>query len=227
MQMLSFWQSALIDAWGQVWSSFLVILPRIIGGVVVFTVGLILAYWIKRVLVGFFKLIRLERLTKPAGIDNYLSKADIKFSFNELVATIFEWIIILVFFLAVVDILGLSVVSQVVASVLGYVPNIIAAAFILGAGFVVAGLVDGLVRGAITSIDKSIAKSVGKLARYVVVIVAFFAAFDQLQVAQGLIVTFFQGLTYTLVLVIGLAVGLGAKDLVSKLLNDWYDKIRK
>ncbi|MFC1625985.1 hypothetical protein ACFL1Q_03015 [Patescibacteria group bacterium] len=227
MQPFSFWQGALADAWGQVWSSFLVLLPKILGGVVVFAVGLILAFWVKKLLMGFFRLVKLERVTKPMGIDGYLSKADIKFTFNELIATVFEWIVILVFFLAVVDILGLSVVSQVVASVLGYIPNVIAAALILGAGVIVAGLVDGLVRGAITSLDKSIARSVGKLARYLVVVVTFFAAIDQLQIAQGLIATFFQGLTYTLVLVIGLAVGLGSKDLVAKILGDWYDKIRK
>ena len=53
------------------------------------------------------------------------------------------------------------------------------------------------------------------------------AAIDQLQIAQGLITTFFQGLTYTIVLVVGLSVGLGAKDLVSKVLGDWYEKIKK
>ena len=56
---------------------------------------------------------------------------------------------------------------------------------------------------------------------------AFFAAIDQLQIAQGLIATFYQGLTYTIVLAVGLSVGLGAKDLISRVLNEWYDKIHK
>ena len=53
------------------------------------------------------------------------------------------------------------------------------------------------------------------------------AAIDQLQIARNFIATFFQGLTYTIVLVVGLSGGLGAKDLVAKILNDWYEKIRK
>lgn len=227
LDFLTLLQGSLITAWNEVWLSFLAVLPRILGGIIVFAIGLVLAYWVKRLIVEFLKLIKLEKLSGAAGIERYLEKAEIKFGFTELIGTVFEWIIILVFFLAVVDILGLPVVSQVVASVLGYIPNIIAAALILGAGFVLGGLVDGLVRGALASIDITSARSVGKLARYVVVLVAFFAGLEQLKIAQGLIITFYQGLTYTVVLVVGLAVGLGSKDLVSKLFNDWYDKIRR
>ena len=216
-----------MTAWSEVWLSFLTILPRILGGIVVFSIGLVLAYWVKRLIIEFLRLVKLEKLTGAAGVEKYLEKAEIKFGFNELIGTIFEWIIVLIFFMAVADILGLPVVSQVVASVLGYIPNIVAAALILGAGFVLGGLVDGLVRGALVSVDTSAAKSVGKLSRYVVILVAFFAGLDQLKIAQGLIITFYQGLTYTLVLVIGLSVGLGAKDVVSKILTDWYSKISK
>lgn len=227
MNALSTWQVALLDSWGEVWSSFLGILPAILGAIVVFAVGLILAYWVKRLVVEGLRLIQLEKLSVSAGVDKYLKKADIKFTFSELIGTIVEWLVILVFFLAVVDILGLDVVSQVVFNVLSYIPNVLAAILIFAAGYIVAGIVDGLVRGALASVDHEIAKPLGKLARWLLIIIALFAAIDQLQIAQGLVAVFYQGLTYTLVLAVGLAVGLGAKDLVSKVLADWYEKIRK
>jgi len=227
LEALSTWQSALIGSWGQVWLSFLGIIPTILGAIVVFAVGLILAFWVKRLVIEFLKLVRLEKLTKSAGIDNYLKKADIDKSFVELLGTIIEWIVILIFFLAVVDILGLNAVSRVLSVVLGYIPNIVAAALIFAAGYIVAGVVEGLVRGALASVDHDVAKPISKLARWVLLIIALFAAVDQLQIAQGLIATFFQGLTYTIVLVVGLSVGLGAKDVVGKVLNDWYEKINK
>jgi len=221
------WQEALLSSWGQVWTSVLMILPRFLGAIVVFAIGLILAFWVKRLVIQVLKVVHFEKLSETTGVDKYLKKADIKLSLVDLLGVVFEWIIILVFFLAVVDILGLSVVSTVLAQVLGYIPNILAAALIFGAGYIVAGFVDGLVRGALASVDHDTAKPVGKLARWVVILVAAFAAIDQLQIARNFIATFFQGLTYTIVLVVGLSVGLGAKDLVGKILNDWYEKIRK
>ena len=227
MNSFSAWQGALINSWAGVWSSVLGILPAIIGAIVVFSIGLVIAYWVKRGVIGLLRALRLESVTKSAGIDSYLDRAEIKLNFIDLVGTIFEWIIVLIFFLAVVDILGLTAVSAVVLSVLGYIPRIVGAALILGAGYVVAKIVDGLVRGAVTSIDKEVAKPLGKLGRWVILLVAAFAAIEQLQVARGLTNVFFQGITYTVVLVVGLAVGLGAKDLVSKVLTDWYEKLRK
>lgn len=211
----------------QVWVSFLGILPIIIGAIVVFAVGLIVAYWAKRLIVQVLQAVRLDSLTKSAGLDKYLAKADIRMSFVEILGTVVEWIVVLVFFVAVVDILGLPVVSQVLGRVLSYIPNVLAAALIFAAGYIVAGLADAIVRGAVASLDKSIARPTGRFARWIIMLVAFFAAVDQLQIAQGLIATFFQGLTYTVVLVVGLSVGLGAKDVVSRILGDWYDKIRK
>lgn len=227
MNALSTWQGALLSSWVEVWSSFLSVLPSLIGAIVIFAIGLILAYWAKRLIIEVFRLVQLERLSKSAGVDRYLQKADIKMSFIELLGTLVEWIVILVFFIAVVEILGLSAVSQVLFSVLAYIPNVIAAILIFAAGYIVGGLVDGLVRGALATVDHDVARPLGRLSRWLIIVVAFFAAVDQLQIAGGLIATFFQGLTYTIVLVVGLSVGLGAKDLVSKILNDWYEKIRK
>jgi len=227
MNTFTAWQAALVDSWGQVWSSFLGILPNIIGAIVLFIVGLLLASWAKRLVMGLLKLVKIESISKNAGVDKYLSKAEIKLSFIELIGSLVQWLIILTFFLAVVDILGLSVVSQVLVTVLGYLPNVIAAALIFAAGYIVANLVEGLVRGALASVDHDVAKPVSKVARWVLLLIASFAAIDQLQVAQGLISTFFQGLTYTLVLVVGLSVGLGSKELVARVLDDWYKKIKK
>ena len=227
MYTLSSWQGALLSSWAEVWSSFIRVFPSIVGAIVVFAIGLILAYWVKRLLIHALKLVRLEKATSKLGIDQYLTKAEIKFSFIELIGTAAEWIIILVFFLAVVDVLGLSAVAGVLAGVLGYLPNVLAAALIFAAGYIVAGLAGGLVRGALVSVDHDLAKPVARMSRWVILLVAFFAAVDQLQIARGLIQTFFQGLTYTVVLIVGLSVGLGAKDLVSRILNDWYEKIRK
>lgn len=227
MNTVSSWQSALTASWGQVWLSFLGVLPKVLGSIVVFAIGLLLAYWVKRLVMEILRVIRFKKFSESSGIDKYLTKAEIKLNLAELIGTVAEWLIILVFFLAVIDILGLTVVSRVLTHVLGYIPNVIAAALIFAAGYIIAGLADGLVRGALVSVDHDIAKPVGKLARWVILIVTSFAAIDQLQIARNLISTFFQGLTYTIVLVVGLSVGLGAKDLIAKILEDWYEKIRK
>lgn len=221
------WQTALMTSWAQVWASIFSVIPQIIGAVLIFAIGLVISYWVRKLVADFLKVLKFDTFSKKLGIEGFFKKANFKIDLSEVVGLFAGWLVILVFFLTAVDILGLSVVSQVLINVVSYVPNIFAAALILGGGYFVAGLVETLVRGALVSVDHAASKTVGNLARWVTLIVSFFAAVNQLQIAQGLIAIFFQGLTYTIVLAVGLSVGLGAKDLVSKVLMDWYEKVKK
>lgn len=227
MPMLQTWQDALLASWVQVSTGIITFIPKFLGAVLVFVIGILLASWAKRIIEEVLRLGRLEDLSKRSGFATYLARANIRLTASELVGEIVKWVLLLIFFSAAVEILGLTIVSEVLSRLISYIPNVFAAALILGIGVVIANLVDGLVRGAFATINHEAARPVGKLARWVVLIVAFFAAVDQLQVAQTLINTFFQGLTWTLVLIFGLSIGLGAKDLVGKILEDWYKKIGK
>lgn len=227
MPLLQVWQEAILLSWNQVSSSFLSFLPSFVGAVVIFVLGILVAAWGRRLIEEILKAVRLEDLSRSSGFDAYLKKADISLSATELTGAVVKWLLLLVFFIAAAEILGLAIVSTTLTSLLGYVPNVFAAALIIGAGAVIANLADGLVRGAFATIDHQAARPVGKLARWVVILVAFFAAVDQLKIAPALVETFFQGLTWTLVLVIGLSVGLGSKDVVAKVLDDWYKRLHK
>ncbi len=94
-------------------------------------------------------------------------------------------------------------------------------------GVLLAGLVESLIKGAVNQIDPKTGRLLSKVASYLVVIVTALAAINELGIAQSLINILFIGIITTLALGIGLAIGLGAKDLVSKMLMDWYGKGRK
>lgn len=227
MQLFQVWQEAILLSWNQVWSSFLGFLPSFVGAILIFVIGILVAAWGRRLIEEILKALKLEDLSRSSGFAEYLKKAEINLTATQLLGAVVKWLLLLVFFIAAAEILGLTIVSTTLTSLLGYVPNVFAAALILGAGAFIANLADGLVRGALASVDHDAARPVGKLARWTVILVAFFAAVDQLKIAPALVETFFQGLTWTLVLVIGLSVGLGSKDVVARLLDDWYKRLHK
>lgn len=227
INIVQMFESALLGSWNGVWLPVAAVLPRIVGAVILFSLGLLVANWVKRLISKALMLIGFEKLSRLAGVDRYLKRIESKLTFSDILAVFFEWVLVLVFLLASTEVLGLTVVSTVAAQVLDYVPNILAAALIFAVAFYIAKLVGALIVSVVAGIDRSIAKPAGNLAKYLILIVGFFAAIDQLKIAQSLVTTFFQGLTYTIVLVVGLSVGLGAKDLVSKVLSDWYERVKK
>lgn len=227
---MDFWfsvQQALVSAWQPIWSGFLNFLPSLVGAIIVFGIGLLIASWVSKIVESILKAIHLEQATQNIGLESLWKKAEMKLTTTQIISVLVKWFLILVFFIAAVDILGLVAVSVVLRSFLGYIPNVVAAVLIFAAGFLVANLVEGVTRGTLATVDHEAARPVGKLARWVVLVVAFFAAISELKVAQELVSVFLSGLTWTIVLSVGLAVGFGAKDLVSRILTDWYDKLKR
>lgn len=227
MNFFQVWQESLFGAWNQVGPTIGMALVTALGAVVVFVVALVISYWVKRLIDELLKVVQLEELSKASGITAFLKKADIKLSSSEIIGEFVRWLVILIGFIAAVNVLGLTAVVDVLLRLLGYLPNVFAGALILAVGFVVARITDGLVRGALATVDHEAARPVGRLAYWVILILAFFAALSQLKIAEALTQAVFQTLSWATALALGLVVGLGAKDLVSKILIDWYEKIRK
>lgn len=221
------WQQALFLAGSNILSSFVNFLPDLLGALVIFFVGIILAKWVKALVVKVLGLVSLDKLVRSTGFNQFLTKAEIKVKVEAFLGEIVRWLIIAVFSIAAINVIGLTTVSAVLTSLLAYIPNIISAVLILTVGVMLAGLVENLVKGTVSQVEVKTSRLLSKIASYLVVIVAILAAINELGIAQSLINTLFTGLVATLTLGIGLALGLGGKDVISKMLMDWYTQFKK
>ncbi|MDP2670862.1 MAG: hypothetical protein Q8P13_00110, partial [bacterium] len=108
-----------------------------------------------------------------------------------------------------------------------YLPNIFAAVLIFGAGVVLAGFLEKLVKGSLGGIDIKLSRLMAKFTSYLVVVFTVLASISQLGIAKNLIDTVFIGFVTMLALALGLSLGLGSKDLVKTILEDWYKTFKK
>ena len=224
---ISSWQEAVLIAGTNILTQFFGFIPKLFGALVIFLFGLILARWAKVIIIKILSAIKLDRIIRDSGLEPYLDRADVRVKAEVFVAEIVKWLIMAVFFIAGINVLGLTTVSAVLNSILGYIPNIVSAILILTIGVLLAGLVESLIKGAVNQVDPKTSRLLSKISSYLVVIVAALAAINELGIAQSLINTLIIGVVATLSLGIGLALGLGAKDLVSKMLLDWYTRSKK
>lgn len=221
------WQEAVLLAASNILTQIFAALPTLLAALVLFLVGLIFARWGKSLTVKLLEAIRLSKVVKKSGLEQFLKKAEITLKVEEFFGNVVRWLIILIFFVAVVNILGLTAVSQVLTSILNFIPRVVSAVLVLTASVLLAGLVESLVKGALAQIDLKTSRLLGKLASYLVVIFGSLAAINELGIARTLINTLFIGFVAMMALGIGLAIGLGAKDLVARVLNDWYENFKK
>lgn len=224
---ISNWQEAVLVAGTNILTRFFGFIPSFLGAIFIFVLGLILAKWSKSLIVKILGAIKLDKVLRKSGLNSFFDKADIRVKVEVFLGEIVRWLVVIVFSMAAVNILGLTTVSSVLSSILAYLPNIVSAVLVLTIGILLAGLVENLIKGAINQVEPKTSRLLSKVGSYLVVIVSILAAINELGIAQSLINTLFVGVIATLTLGIGLSIGLGAKDLVSKLLLDWYTNSKK
>lgn len=221
------WQQALYNVWMSTLGSVFNLFPQVLGAILVATLGIIIGNWAKSVLIKSLQMLRFENLIKDSKFKAFLVKAEVTDKVEEVMGSVLKWLIVLTFFIAATNILGLSTVSNVLGGVLGYVPNVVSAVIVMAIGVLLAGIVEGVVKGALASVDLKTSRLMGKIASYTVVTITTLAAFSELKIASSFINILFIGFVAMLALGFGLAIGLGAKDVIGAILTDWYKELKR
>jgi hypothetical protein len=224
---ISSWQAALGSVAGTALVQTVSFLPNLVGSIIVLILGIVLGNWAKSAVVKSLQLMRFESMVKDSKFKQFLKKAEITQKVEDILGAVIKWVIVLIFFIAAVNILGLTTVSALLGSVLAYIPSVLAAVIVLAIGILLAGVVERVVKGALASVDLKTSRLMGKIASYTVVTIAALAALSELRIAENFINILFIGFVAMLTLGFGLAIGLGAKDLVSKMLEDWHTTLKK
>jgi len=220
-------QEAFMVALSNILTGMLSFLPQLLAALLLFLLGLILAKWAKKLIVKLLNAVKLSKLVETTGFEKFLQKAEVKTKIEVILGELVRWLIILVFFVATVNVLGLTTVSLVLNTILAYIPQVISAVLILTGGVLLAGVVESVIKGALVQIDIKTARLLAKVASYLVVIFTILTSINELGIAQSFVNAIFIGVIATLALGLGLAIGLGAKDLIGQILDEWYQQFKK
>lgn len=220
-------QSSLTNAAFSILVSIVSYIPTLLAAVIVFVIGLVLANWLKSLVIKLVNVLRLSDILAKSGLKHFLENAEITQKVETVLGELVRYLTILIFFVASINLLGLYIVTDVLNGLLGYLPNIFAAVIIFGAGVVLAGFLEKVVKGSLGGIDIKLARLMAKFTSYLIVVFTVLAAISQLGIAKNLIDTLFVGFVGMLALALGLSLGLGSKDLVRTALEDWYKGFKK
>lgn len=213
-----------LDSFADFWSKFTGFIPTLLIAITLLFVGFILAWIFEIVARRVLKAVKLDTIVEKVGLKALFDKAGLKVSFTRLLSGVIYWFVLIVFLASVVNILGLTQLSDFLDQLVGYLPNVIAAVAILVIGILVANLLYNVVRHSSESAGISHAKFLSSLTKWSIFVFAFIAALVQLGVATDLLKILFTGFVVMISLAGGLAFGLGgkeaAKDVIEKLKGD-------
>jgi hypothetical protein len=202
-------------------------LPSLVGALVILFIGWIVAKIIQKVLTKIFQLIKFDAISDKSGLSNLFKRAGIKYSLSQLLGILSYWFVMLLVFISALNALNLTITAQLLDKIIYYIPNVMASLFIFVVGMYFATFLAGLVRTATSGVGMRESLFLGRLVQTIVVIFAFAIALEQLRIKAAILSFAFNIILASLGLAIGIAFGLGGRDIASKLLEDWRDRLRK
>lgn len=206
----------LYGALNGLWAGAIAFIPVLVGAIVVFIIGLIVAAGLERLVERIIFYLKLDTLLKNIGLEVYVQRAGIRLNAGRFLGRLVYWFVFVAFLLATTDILGLTSFSEFLRGVLAYFPNVVIAVLIMLATFIVANFLRNLVKVSVASAQLHSGKFLSSLTWWAVVIFGLLAALIQLEVAVSVINTLLTGLVAMLALAGGLAFGLGGRDAASR-----------
>ena len=201
-------------------------IPTLIGILVILIVGWIIAAVLKNVVVKLLKVIQFDTASEKSGLSDVLRKGGIKNTLSELIGGLIYWVVMLLVFMAALNALGMTVVASLLDKVILYIPNVIAAIFIISLGIFFASVVGSIVMTACMNAGIKQSKLLSEVTQAVIVIFAALMTLEQLNIASTIPTATLTIVLGAIALAFAIAVGLGSKDIAGKLMSELMDKLK-
>src|ERR687898_99527 len=151
-------------------SAFFSYIPQLIGAILILIVGYIVAKLLEAVVTRLLGAIGFEHWLERGGIKQFFERAETRQTPTSILGRLVFWLVFIIAIVMATDALGISQVSAVLAELIAYIPNVIAAVLILILAALLANFLAGIIRGATGS------DILATVARVAIIVYAVFAA---------------------------------------------------
>ena len=211
-------------AWNAFATKITAFLPALIGAIVIFVAGWIIARLVRLAVVKLLKLVRFDKATEKTGVQEFLKKGEIVKAPSEIIGSLVYWFIMILVIIASLDALGLPIISELLDKIFVYIPNVVAAIIVLVLGLLLGNLLSAVVRTAASNAGLKNADGLGQLSLYAIVFFSGAIALIQLGIGEEVVEAAFGLVVGTAALALALAFGLGGRDVAAEYLKRWLEE---
>lgn len=210
-----------IGPWKAFWAKIMAFLPGFFAAIAILAVGWMGAKLAKTGVIRLLKFLHFEKATEKAGIKDLLQKGDIRETPSDLIGILVYWLVMLLVLTIALNTLGLETVSELFNQILLYIPKVVAGVVVLILGLFFANFLQGIVTTACSNAGVPQAEGLGKITLYAIIVFTAALALNQLGIASEIVSQAFILIFGALCLALGLAFGLGGKDIAARYLDKW------
>ena len=177
------------------WESVLLFVPKLLGFLAILIIGYFIAKIIAKVIAKVLDRVGFNRAVEKGGIKQALAKS--KLDASDILGKVVFYGLFLFVLTQAFNVFGPNPISDLLQSVIAYLPKIFVAVLIIVVASVIATAVREIIDATLGGL--SYGKMLGNLAGMAIIVLGVFAALSQLEIAEAVILP----LLYTILAVIG------------------------
>lgn len=198
--------------------------PLVISALVVLLVGWLFSKLISKTILKALNAIKFDALVAKVGLDKMLGKIKQGLSASLVLSKVIYWMLMMMFFMSAANVLGWDMLTNGIASFMGYLPTLGIALIIFIVGIFIAELIQNMIYTAANSIGISGAKAIANIVYYILFIFIAITALNQAGIDTEIITSNVTLILGAILLAFALSYGFAARNLVSNMLSSYYGK---
>lgn len=200
-------------------------LPALLGALIILFAGYLLAKVLEKLTDRGLRRIHFNQLLEQGGVTQAVERSGTHVNPTRVLANLVFWLVMFTIIVLAANALGLDSLANVVSTLVGYIPNVIAALVIILVGIVLGGFVGGLIAASAGAVHGG--RALARIGRGGVIVLAIFMALQELGIATDIVTTAFAILFGAVALALALSFGLGNRELAGEITREWYMRYRR
>lgn len=217
----------IVNSAQEFWQSIGAFMPKLLGAILLIIIGALFAKGAEVLVRRILEFFGVNKLKKNKNVNQTLKKTGLDLDFVNIAGRVSFWVIILIFAMAIAEVLELGAMRDVLRELLSYLPSVLAAAIVLTVTIAGARLVRDAVSAGLSHLSVDYAGTIATVSQWAIIVFGTLMTLDQLGFDTTILAANITLIVGGVVLTLTLAFGLGGRELAAKLLNDAYEKIRQ
>ena len=194
-------------------------IPTLVSGLFLLVVGIFVAKFIRDLVHRVLREIRLDKIADWLGVSNVLHKGGVRYKLSDLITSLVYLIMIVVFIFITVQTFGLTMMTDLMYRIMGYVPKVLSGIIVLVLGLILAKVVSKIIHATAHATDLPNPKFLERVSRWAIILYTVTISLEEFGYGALLEGKYFDMVFAGIVFAFALAFGLGGKDAAVKYLE--------
>lgn len=212
----------LLDPLTTLGHEILSIVPNILGAMAILIAGYFIAKISAFIVKKLIEKFSLNSFADKAGVTKFLTNFDADLTLSELVSKLIYFIVMITFVMSAAEALKMDIMADALKSILLYLPNVLAAVFVLMFGFFIANSAKLVVSKGAEGMNIEFSDALGKIIYFIIAIITLSLAIGQLDIETELLNQVASIIIIAIGAALALSLGLGTKELSSLIIAGNY-----